>query len=562
MKKFIFFTSVLFSITAYASSPAQLHEQAVASAHPAATQAGLSILNQGGNAFDAAIAVSAALAVVEPFGSGIGGGGFWLLHRQRDGKQVMIDGREVAPLAAKRDMYLDSHGEPIKNASVDGALAAGIPGLPAALDHLAKNYGALALSDSLQPAIKLAKNGFLVNEHYQRLAKFRQPVLASNESAKAIFLTNGKVPELGTTITQADLAHTLQLLAKHGFDGFYAGELADKLVEGVRLAGGIWTKEDLASYRVKERSPVVIDYKDIKVTSAALPSSGGLVLSIALNILEQYDLSSMDEVTRIHVVIEAMRRAYRDRALYMGDSDFVQVPTAELTKKSYAHEVSKDLTLDEVTPSRRITGLNEIEGHDTTHFSVMDKDGNRVAATLSINYPFGSGFVPKGTGVLLNDEMDDFSIKPGTPNVYGLVGGEANAIEPGKRMLSSMSPTFIETDEKIGVLGTPGGSRIISMVLLGILDAEQGNSPESWVNLSRYHHQYLPDVIQHEPNTFKEETVLKLIKKGHKLKSVGRSYGNMHAILWNKKQNKLMAASDRRGSGLAVVESVPMSTAK
>lgn len=562
MKKFIFFTSVLFSITAYASSSTRLHEQAVASAHPAATQAGLSILNQGGNAFDAAIAVSAALAVVEPFGSGIGGGGFWLLHRQRDGKQVMIDGREVAPLAAKRDMYLDSHGEPIKNASVDGALAAGIPGLPAALDHLAKNYGALGLSDSLQPAIKLAKKGFLVNEHYQRLAKFRQPVLASNESAKAIFLTNGKVPELGTTITQADLAHTLQLLAKHGFDGFYAGELADRLVEGVRLAGGIWTKEDLASYRVKERSPVVIDYKDIKVTSAALPSSGGLVLSIALNILEQYDLSSIDEATRIHVVVEAMRRAYRDRALYMGDSDFVQVPTTELTKKPYAHEVSKDLTLDEVTPSQRITGLNEIEGHDTTHFSVMDKDGNRVAATLSINYPFGSGFVPKGTGVLLNDEMDDFSIKPGTPNVYGLVGGEANAIEPGKRMLSSMSPTFIETDEKVGVLGTPGGSRIISMVLLGILDAEQGHSPESWVNLPRYHHQYLPDVIQHEPNTFKEETVLKLIKKGHKLKSVGRSYGNMHAILWNKKPNKLMAASDRRGSGLAVVESVPMSTAK
>ncbi|PHR50983.1 MAG: gamma-glutamyltransferase [Cycloclasticus sp.] len=562
MKKILFFTSILFAITAYATPATQLHQQAVASAHPAATQAGLSVLNQGGNAFDAAIAVSAALAVVEPFGSGLGGGGFWLLHRQHDGKQVMIDGREVAPLAATRDMYLDSQGEPIKNASVDGALAAGIPGLPAALDHLAKHYGVLALSDSLQPAIKLAKDGFLVNEHYQRLAKFRQAVLASNDSAKAIFLSDGKVPALGTNIIQNDLANTLQLLATQGFDGFYSGELADKLVKGVQQAGGIWTKEDLARYTVKERLPVVAHYKNIKVTSAALPSSGGLVLSIALNILEQYDLSTMDEATRIHVVVEAMKRAYRDRALHMGDSDFVSVPVSELSEKSYAHTISKDLRLDEVTPSQHISGLNEIEGHDTTHFSVIDKRGNRVAATLSINYPFGSGFVPQGTGVLLNDEMDDFSIKPGTPNVYGLVGGEANAIAAGKRMLSSMSPTFIETEEKVGVLGTPGGSRIISMVLLGILDAEQGHSPESWVNLPRYHHQYLPDVIQHEPDTFKAETLLELTEKGHKLKSVGRHYGNMHAVLWDKKSNKLVAASDRRGSGAAIVESVPLSTAK
>jgi len=558
MKQFLLFISVFFSITVQANPSIKPHEQAIASAHPAATNAGLAILNQGGNAFDAAVAVSAALAVVEPFGSGMGGGGFWLLHRESDGKQVMIDGREVAPLAAERDMYLDEYGEPIKNASVDGALAAGIPGLPAALDYLAKKYGELPLADSLHPAIKLAKKGFLVNEHYQRLVKFRQPVLASSESAKAIFLTNGKVPKLGTTITQADLARTLQLLANKGFDGFYRGELADKLVQGVQQAGGIWTKEDLARYKVKERSPIVVEYKNMKVTSAALPSSGGLVLSIALNILEQYDLSNMDEATRIHVVVEAMKRAYRDRALHMGDSDFVNVPMTELTKKSYAHAVSKSLMLNEVTPSQQITGLNEIEGHDTTHFSVIDKDGNRVAATLSINYPFGSGFVPKGTGVLLNDEMDDFSIKPGTPNVYGLVGGEANAIEAGKRMLSSMSPTFIETDKKVGVLGTPGGSRIISMVLLGILDAEQGNAPESWVNLPRYHHQYLPDVIQHEPNTFKEETMLKLAKKGHKLKSVGRNYGNMHAILWDKEANKLMAASDRRGSGIAIVEPVPV----
>ena len=528
--------------------------QAIASAHPAATQAGLDILNQGGNAFDAAVAVSAALAVVEPFGSGMGGGGFWLLHRASDGKQVMVDGREVAPLAASRDMYLNAQGEPIKNASVNGALSAAIPGLPAALVHLSEKYGKLPLADSLKPAINLANNGFAVNEHYQRLAKFRQPVLASHEAASSIFLLNGQVPDVGAVIKQTDLARTLELLSTQGFDGFYKGEVASQLVSGVQQNGGIWSEQDLASYSVKERAPVVIDYKNIKITTATLPSSGGLVLSIALNILEQYDLSNMDEATRIHVVVEAMRRAYRDRALYMGDSDFVSVPTAELTKKSYAHTVSANLKLNEATSSQQLTGLNAIEGHDTTHFSVIDEDGNRVAATLSINYPFGSGFVPKGTGVLLNDEMDDFSIKPGTPNVYGLVGGEANSIEPGKRMLSSMSPTFFETKEKIGILGTPGGSRIISMVLLGILDAEKGNQPESWVSLPRFHHQYLPDVIQYEPNGLSEQVMGTLKSFGHELKSVGRPYGNMQAILRDKTSQQTFAASDPRAFGEAKVE--------
>ncbi|MBL4744011.1 MAG: gamma-glutamyltransferase [Cycloclasticus sp.] len=530
--------------------------QAVASAHPSATQAGIDVLNKGGNAFDAAVAVSAALAVVEPFGSGLGGGGFWLLHRASDGQQIMIDGRETAPQAAHRDMYLDEYGEPIKSASVDGALAAGIPGLPAALVHLSKHYGQLPLSVSLERSIALAKNGFAVNKHYQRLVKFRKNVLLSNESAKAIFLNNGNVPEVGRLIKQADLARTLESLAAEGFNGFYKGQVARKLVSGVQQAGGIWSMQDLENYRVKEREPVVTQYNGMKVTSAALPSSGGLVLSIALNILEQYDLAAMDEAQRIHVTVEAMKRAYRDRALYMGDSDFVDVPIAKLTDKSYAHNVSNNIDLNAATPSQKLTGLNEIEGHDTTHFSIMDKDGNRVAATLSVNYPFGSGFVPKGTGVLLNDEMDDFSLKQSTPNVYGLVGGKANAIEAGKRMLSSMSPTFIETKDKVGILGTPGGSRIISMVLLAILDAAKGNSPESWVSLPRYHHQYLPDAIQHEPEALSNELMQKLKRKGHKLKSVGRDYGNMHAIMWDKKSNKLVAASDRRGLGAAVVEEV------
>ncbi|MEY8239402.1 MAG: gamma-glutamyltransferase [Cycloclasticus sp.] len=529
--------------------------QAVASAHPAASQAGLDILNQGGNAFDAAVAVSAALAVVEPFGSGLGGGGFWLLHRASDGKQVMIDGREVAPNAAQRDMYLDPvTGQANKVASVNGALAAGIPGLPAALVHLSEQYGELSLADSLRPAIRLAKNGFLVNEHYRRLARFRLPVLASSEPARSIFLREGLVPELGTRISQQDLATSLESLARDGFSGFYRGELADKLVSGVQQAGGIWDKQDLANYRVKEREPVVIDYNGMRVISAALPSSGGLVLSIALNILEQYDLTAMDEATRVHLVVEAMRRAYQARAQYMGDADFVSVPTEKLSHKSYARALAENLNLKAAMPSQQLTGLNASEGHDTTHFSVLDKAGNRVAATLSINYPFGSGFVPPGTGVLLNDEMDDFSIKPGTPNVYGLVGGLANAIQPNKRMLSSMSPTFIETDDSVGLLGTPGGSRIISMLLLAILEAEKGAQASSWVALPRYHHQYLPDVVQHEPEALSDELKAALIAKGHKLESVGRTYGNMHAILWDKKNGRVTAASDPRGRGMALVE--------
>jgi gamma-glutamyltranspeptidase/glutathione hydrolase len=556
MKRLSLILVLILSLAACAHSSGKPKQHAVASAHPAATQAGIATLNQGGNAFDAAVAVSAALAVVEPFGSGLGGGGFWLLHDAKNNNNIMLDGREVAPLAAHRDMYLNEAGEPIKYASVNGALAAGIPGLPAALVHLSTKYGKLPLSISLQPAIRLAEEGFVVNEHFRRLAKFRQAVLSQSEAAEAIFLVNGKAPDIGAVIYQANLANTLRLLANNGFDGFYKGKVATLLVDGVQKSGGIWTLQDLAEYKVKEREPVSIDYNGMKIISAALPSSGGLVLSIALNILEQYDLASMDDETRTHVIVEAMRRAYRERALYMGDSDFIDVPVAKLSNKKHAYNLAKNLSLQQATPSSQLTGLNEIEGHDTTHFSILDKAGNRVAATLSVNYPFGSGFVPPGTGVLLNDEMDDFSIKPGTPNVYGLVGGEANSIQPGKRMLSSMSPTFIEMKNSVGILGTPGGSRIISMVLLGILDAEQGHKPMSWVDLPRYHHQYLPDQIQYEPNAFNADEQAKLKQKGHKMKVMNRQYGNMHAILWEKSRNEVTAASDKRGSGSAVVESV------
>ena len=528
---------------------------AVASAHPQATAAGMEILSAGGNAFDAAVAVSAALAVVEPYSSGIGGGGFWLLHRASDGKQIMIDGRERAPLAAQRDLYLDEQGDVVPRLSMDGALAAAVPGEPAALVHLAEKYGRLPLAKSLAPAIKLAETGFEVDVHYRRMAAFRQPVMQRHASSARIFLRAGEVPGAGSVIRQADLAQTLRTLASKGRDGFYAGEVADRLVTGVRAEGGIWTLEDLQQYTVVEREPVTFQYRDLRIVSAAPPSSGGVALATMLHILEADDLARLDETDRTHVITEAMRRAYRDRAQYLGDPDFVAVPIQRLLHPWYAAGLRASIRADRATPSASLPGgVNSVEGADTSHFSILDREGNRVAATLSINYPFGSGYVVPGTGVLLNDEMDDFSAKPGVPNAYGLVGAEANAIEPGKRPLSSMSPTFVESDAGVAVLGTPGGSRIITMVLLAILDLDEGHKPQSWVSLPRFHHQFLPDMIQYEPGAFSQPVLEALEAKGHNLKPLDNGYGNMQAVYWDYDNHRVEAASDPRGVGSAQVQ--------
>ncbi|MBT8440501.1 MAG: gamma-glutamyltransferase, partial [Gammaproteobacteria bacterium] len=521
-----------------------------ASAHPSATKAGIEILRNGGNAYDAAVTVSAVLSVVEPYSSGMGGGGFWLLHDHKNKKQVMIDGREKAPFAAHRDMYLDSEGKFDNSLSIDGALAAGIPGQAAALVHLADNYGQLSLTQTLQPAIDLARNGFVVDEYYQKMAGWRLSALQNSIAASEIFLQDDQVPQKGYFIKQPELANTLQQLATKGFDGFYKGSIAEALVRGVRDAGGIWTMEDLAAYRVVEREPVRFTYKDKTITSAALPSSGGIVMAQIFNMLSEYDLKQLDSVKRIHLIVEAMRRAYRDRADYLGDSDFVEVPVNHLLSRQHAAYLASDIDLN--SASNNDTLVHRSEGMDTTHFSIVDNQGNRVSATLSINYPFGSGFMPAGTGVLLNDEMDDFSASPGEPNVYGLVGSEANAIEAGKRMLSSMSPTMVEDDQGIAILGTPGGSRIITMVALAILEMEKTSDPEAWVNLPRYHHQYLPDMIQYEPEALSGNEAEQLKGMGHKLKRQKDSYGNMHAIYQDKRSGKITAASDKRGIGLAI----------
>lgn len=540
-----------------------LAEAGVASAHPLATGAGIEMLKRGGNAFDAAVAVSAALAVVEPAGSGLGGGGFWLLHAAADGTDTMLDGREKAPLAATRDMYLDRDGKVIENLSIDGALAAGIPGEPAALAWLAENFGALPLSVSLGPAIRLAEEGFLVDQRYRQRIEFRLDALRASPAAAAIFLVDGQPPAENTLIVQRDLAETLRSLASVGHDGFYRGEVAQKLVDGVRAAGGIWTMEDLAAYRVELRAPVVAHYKGIRITSAALPSSGGLVMALALNILAGYEIDDLDEAGGftadfVHLAVEAMRRAYRDRAQYMGDADFVEVPSAMILDPRYADGQRQSIRLDRATPSGLLAPIAkdhqpQSEGADTTHFSVIDAAGNRVAATLSVNYPFGSGLVPAGTGVLLNDEMDDFSAKPGAPNVYGLVGAEANAIVAGKRMLSSMSPSFLEAGERIAVLGTPGGSRIISMLLLAALEFHRGAGASEIVNRPRFHHQYLPDAIQFEPGALAPQTIGELSTRGHKMAAKKRPWGNMQVVIRHQPSGKITAAADSRGNGSAVV---------
>lgn len=528
---------------------------AIASAHPLATAAGFEILDKGGNVFDAAVAISATLAVVEPSGSGLGGGGYWLLHRQKDDLETVIDGRERAPLAADSKMYLDKNGKVIDKLSLDGALASAIPGMPAGMVYLSEKYGNLSLAESLTPAIRYAKTGFAISQRYLKLLKLREDVIKKQSQAAKIFLPDGALPKLYSILRQPDLAKTLTLIASSGREGFYSGSIADKLVESVNNAGGIWTKDDLTSYQIIERKPVTGIYKGIKITSAPPSSSGGIVLIEALNILSGYDLQKMDELTRKHLIIEALRRAYHDRSIYLGDSDFISIPVKRLLSEDYAAGQRSSIRFDNALPSNRLSSVSEYEseGINTSHFSIIDHKGNRVSATLSINFPFGSGFVASGTGVLLNNEMDDFDSLPGAINGYGFVGGVANAIAPGKRMLSSMTPTFLESETDIAVIGTPGGSRITSMMLLAALDFVKGNGAESWVQVKRFHHQFMPDFIEYESGALTDTEVKNLEDMGHQLKETKYPYGNMQAVSLNKITKLLSAATDKRGEGRAIV---------
>ena len=527
---------------------------AVASAHPLATNAGLEVLALGGNAFDAAVAVSAVLAVVEPYHSGLGGGGFWLLHQAKTNKNTFIDGREIAPLAASKDMYLDANGNPIPGLSLNGGLSVAIPGEPAALVLIAKRFGRLPLAQSLAPAIHIAEQGFFVDHQltYFSTMEDRLQQLQRFPATAAIFLREGKPYQVGELLVQRGLAKTLRALAEFGHDGFYRGEVAKRLVDAVNAAGGIWTMQDLASYQVKIREPLIGSFHNVEIITAPPPSAGGVALLTIMNILADYPLQSLSKLQWVHYLVEAMRLTYWQRS-ELADPDFISIPLAKLLSIENATYLRTLIHQDSATASVSLPNrvLTKSGGNTTTHFSIIDKEGNRVSATLTINFIFGSSVVADGTGVLLNDGMDDFTVKPMVKNVFGLVGGENNSIAPGKRPLSSMTPTFLEMPGRVAVLGTPGGSRIPSMILLASLAFNDSFGAISMVSAMRFHHQYLPDWLQFEPDTFPTALQEGLKKMGYHLVPLNQYYGDMQAITWDRERNLLTAASDPRHIGLS-----------
>lgn len=532
------------------------HAAGIASANKQATEAGFEVLARGGNAFDAAVAVSAALAVVEPESSGLGGGGFFLLHRASDGKAVFIDAREKAPLAATRDMYLDAEGNPDRAKSVNGALAAGIPGLPAGLVLVAQRYGKLPLSKSLAPAIRLARKGFVWSAKNAAMIGFRTEQLAKSKGASALFLKHGKPPARGDRVRNPDIARVLERMASGGHAGYYDGNTAKMLVDGVRAAGGIWTLDDLAEYQAIEREPLRFQFQDQEILTSPPPSSGGVALAGLLNILSGYPLSEFDTVQRLHVEIEAMRRVYRDRAIYLGDPDFVQIPLQMLLSPYYAAGLRASIHTRKATPSDALPGISVgPEGTDTSHISIIDSDGNIAAVTQSVNLPFGAAYVVAGSGFVLNNEMDDFSVKPGVPNAFGLIGDDANAIEPGKRPLSSMTPTILLGKDRAAAIGSPGGSRIITMVFLGLSKVLAGSSASEAVSAPRIHHQYQPDSVSSEPGALSEAEIQGLTARGYTITPAERPWGNMQIVIWNKVDGSIEAASDPRWEGVGGGES-------
>jgi len=517
----------------------------VVSAHPLATQAGIQLLKKGGNAFDAAAATALALGVVEPGSSGIGGGGFFLLYIAKTHRYVMLDAREMSPkLAGNGSIYQTQ-------SSINGSQSAGVPGLLAGVDDLISKYGRMTREQTLAPAISLARDGFPISPHLHSMIKWRKDVF--NDTAQRIFLNHGKTPKAGWILQQKALADTLSRFAQHGANDFYHGETAGRLLADMKRDGGLIRKNDLTAYHAIERKPIQFSYHNAQFISASLPSSGGITLAEILGILKNDPLTTMNRVDRAHLLIEAMKRAYKDRNAYLGDRDFVHIP--DLLNPQRLQKLRNSIDLQKATPSDKLTGFAEPIGAsvDTTHFSIIDDEGNMVSATLSINYGMGSGYVSPSTGILLNDEMDDFSTRPGKPNAYGLVQGKNNTVAPHKRMLSSMSPTFIIDKNRTFIIGTPGGSRIISMVLLAsIAFIDHTLPPQEWINKPHFHHQFLPDIVQYEDGAFDSDSIVKLKKRGHQLKKMHRQYGNMQAILWRRNSGELTGISDARGEGKAM----------
>ena len=526
----------------------------VVTAHPEASKVGVEILKKGGNAIDASIAVQFALAVVYPNAGNIGGGGF-LVYRDAKGKTDALDYREKAPLKASEDMYWDKNGNAITDLSLYGQFAAGVPGTVDGMVKAHEKYGKLNWKELVQPAINLAQKGFkITKQQASELTNKHNDFVKYNSKTNA--LTSKSSWKEGDLLIQKDLANTLKLIQQKGRAGFYEGKTADLIVKEMKRGNGIISHEDLKEYQSVWRTPVSGNYKGLKVISMPPPSSGGIALVSLFQSIEDYPINKwgFQADSTIQVMVEAERRVYADRAEHLGDPDFIKVPQKQLLDKSYNVNRMKDFSFNKATPSSAIKAGEIIgkESMETTHYVIVDKDGNAASVTTTLNNSYGSLVVVEGAGFLLNDEMDDFSVKPGTPNLYGLVGGKANAIEPSKRMLSSMTPSILEKDGKLFmVVGTPGGSTIITSVFQAILNVvDFGMTMQEAVAAPRFHHQWLPDQIDYEPNAISENVRESLKQKGYTLKE-RKPYGRVEGILVNTDKT-YQAGADPRGDDKAV----------
>lgn len=525
------------STIAFAASPAPAkgeHGMVVTAQH-LATEVGVDVLKKGGNAVDAAVAVGYALAVVYPNAGNIGGGGFMTV-RMKDGRTTFIDFRERAPLAATKTMYLDKDGNPMKGVSLDGYLAVGVPGSVAGFEMARMKYGTLSRQDLMAPAIAYAKDGFVLNQGDAASLAGAAARLAKDPAAAAIFLKkDGKPYGVGEKLIQSDLAASLSAISKNGADAFYKGAIADEIVKASGAKGGILAKGDFEQYAVRELKPVTCSYRGYEIISSPPPSSGGVIICEILNVLEGYPLSYLGagSADTVHVMVEAMRHAYVDRNSALGDPDFVDNPVSKLLDKNYAKDVRDKIDPFRAGVSKDMMPKGFGESKETTHYSIIDNDGNAVAVTYTLNGSFGAGVVAEGTGILLNNEMDDFTQKPGVPNLYGLVQGEANAIQPRKTPLSSMSPTIVTRNgQPFMVIGSPGGSRIITITLEAIVNViDHGMDIQQAIDAPRIHHQWLPDTVYVEPFGLSPDTERLLAGMGYHLDLSDQTWGQAAGIL-------------------------------
>jgi gamma-glutamyltranspeptidase/glutathione hydrolase len=545
--------ALLFLLTSAAEASAQATHGMIASGHPMATEAGIRVLKQGGNAVDAAVAVALTLGVVDGDNSGIGGGCFMLLRRA-NGSFVAMDGRERAPAAATREMFVRV-GKADTELSQTGALASGVPGALAVYDHAVKHYGRKKLKELILPAAELAEKGFVLDGSYAHRLKLVVDDMARFESTRAVFFKDAKPLEKGDVLKQPDLAATYKHIAEEGSGWFYRGPFAQAVEKWMKLNGGIMTAKDFKDYRLELREPLTSSYRGFTIIGFPPPSSGGVHVAQILNILEHFDLKALEEATRLHVMAEAMKLAFADRAFWLGDPDFVKVPRGLLDRK-YAAALAARINVERATEVKS-HGLppdwqKTVFKKHTTHFSVADAEGNWVACTATVNTSYGSKVVIPGTGVVMNNQMDDFSIQPGVANFFGLIGAEANAVAPGKRPLSSMSPTIVLKDGKpIIALGAAGGPKIISDVvieLVGMLDL--GLGPAEALAQPRIHHQWMPDELMIE-NSLPRPIVDALQMRGHKLKLLS-AMGVSQIVARNANGNGFVGAADPRASGAAV----------